>query len=234
MREIRLPHKLALAVMALSVSFTLCAGAKTPASHLERPVCKPNSTAMHCYAKNMKQAVKQMQSRDTQKEINQVVARAEKHLNRYVPSPEKVVIADLDETLLNNAAYYVHHAEQDPASWSKWLNHSHNGPYNQSVYHLLKAAQTQGFSVMYITGRPASLVPATLRQTGDIAWNGVFHKPVGVQMNAEQYKSQVREMLKAMGYMIVLNIGDQVSDHDQPVDESKGEFLLPNVMYTIP
>ena len=47
-------------------------------------------------------------------------------------------------------------------------------------------------------------------------------------MNAEQYKSQVREMLKAMGYIIVLNIGDQVPHHGQPVDESKGEFLLPN------
>ncbi len=229
-----LNRKFALLVTALSISLTFSAGAKTPTSHLERPVCSPNSTAVHCYAKNMSNAVKQMRSRETQKEISQVVARAEKHLNRYVPSSEKVVIADLDETLLSNAAYYAHHDELAPSSWGKWLGHQHNGPYNQSVYHLIKAAQTRGFSVMYITGRPASLAPVTLRQTGDIAWSGIFHKPQGVQMNAEQYKSQVREMLKAMGYIIVLNIGDQVSDHGQPVDESKGEFLLPNVMYTIP
>ena len=107
----------------------------------------------------MHKAVKQMRSRETQKEISQLVARAEKHLNRYVPSSEKVVIADLDETLLSNAAYYAHHDELVPSSWGKWLAHQHNGPYNQSVYHLIKAAQTRGFSVMYITGRPASLAP---------------------------------------------------------------------------
>lgn len=203
-----------------------------------RPICSESAMSrIHCFSTDMKAAVKASRSDAFQVDFNGLVHRARHYLSHITPSADKVVVVDLDETLLSNVPYYVRHAEQEPKSWTRWLRRQHNGLYHPSVYQLLKQAKAQGFSIMYITGRPPVLAPITLRQTSDIPWDGIYHRPMGLQMNAQTYKTHVRDMLKSMGYTIVLNIGDQVSDHPQAfteADEQHGEFLLPNALYVIP
>ena len=55
-----------------------------------------------------------------------------------------------------------------------------------------------------------------------------------MKVKSQRYKTEAREMLRKLGYDIVLQIADQPSDFDEgSIEESQGEFLLPNVMYTL-
>jgi predicted secreted acid phosphatase len=177
----------------------------------------------------MKAATQLQQSPEVQKAFESTVARAQKYLDSLKPSADKLVIFDLDDTLIDDIPYY---AQPEPRNFSEWL-HQRPVKYHESVLKLLKSAKARGFSVVYITGRRSNYTLATAEQVQDLPWDGTYTRPLGLALTSEAYKTAVRKMLKGIGYTTVLNIGDQVTDHDLPIDESKGEFLLPNVMYTV-
>jgi predicted secreted acid phosphatase len=148
----------------------------------------------------------------------------------------KVVVTDLDETLITNVGFYKHSADWSPEAWDKWIRSGRkgSGPYNKSVLDLIQKAQDKGFSIMFITGRPASQAEATLRQMHGIQWDWVLFRTARADVPFTLTKDDFRRLIEKMGYTIVLTIGDQTADMDQPVLPSVGRFLLPNVMYSIP
>jgi predicted secreted acid phosphatase len=200
-----------------------------------RPKCVESQLSYGiCMNRQMDVAIKIMDSSAFKQSFNRVVANAQAYLDKIEPSPRKVIITDLDETLVDNRAYYAKHSTFDPETWMAWVASSDEGPYHQGVLEMLKNAKEKGFSLMFITGRPTEQTGETLEQVSEIAWDGVYLKPKGLSIPSSLYKAQVRQMLTRLGYEIVLNIGDQASDFDMPAEPEKGEFLLPNIMYTIP
>ncbi len=196
------------------------------------PPCQPSQMVYGaCLNPKMDEAIHSTESACFQEQFNNVVHQAQAYLDKIPASPNKVVITDLDETLLNNTDYYAQYKTFTPASWLAWDKKIH---YNQSVLELLKKAKARGFSVMFITGRPPDQGLRFLEQTSDIPWDGFFFKPRTVHASSTVFKTSVRHVLQKMGYQIVLNIGDQYSDLDTPLKSYSQDFKLPNVLYFIP
>ena len=206
-------------------------------SPFERPSCEKNELQYGmCFAKNLRKAAAVHHSVQFQDTFNSVTQKAMNYLNTLSPAPSKVVVTDLDETLVDMTGYYEKYGQWTPDTWIKWNQQKHPHIYNKAVLNLLKYAKQKGFSVMFITGRPNKQSMDTLKQVAAIEWDGHFLKPVGDKMKvkSQRYKTEAREMLRKLGYDIVLQIADQPSDFDEgSIEESQGEFLLPNVMYTL-
>jgi len=218
-------------VLLLPVSFAL---------DLTRPVCTIKE--LHygmCFAKNMHQATIQERTSEFKSAFRAVVYQASKALDKIPePGPKKVLAVDLDETLVNNIGYYEKYGSNwQPETWTKWLlapPKNRSKIYHRSVEFLIKKAKDKGLSVMFITGRPGNQALATFQQTSTIPWDAGFLKPMGgVKIKSVVFKHDLRELLKSYGYEVVMQIGDQESDFDVPVSRSEGEYLLPNLMYTI-
>ncbi len=90
-------------------------------------------------------------------------------------------------------------------------------------------------SVFFVTGRPErtrASAEADLRSAGYENWAGLIMKPDDYDGTNVAFKSGARKKLTRMGYMIILNLGDQLSDLEGGFAERK--FLLPNPFYTVP
>lgn len=222
-----------------SLSFFLSsvfAAPPPPSAVLQRPHCEKSQIRFGlCFSADMDHAVAVTDSPAFQKEFVNTVQSARKLLEQVSPDPHKVVVTDLDETLVDNQLYYKDNKKLFPVSWTNWIAHSPTGgPFHQEVLNLLQEAKSKGFKVMFITGRGYDVAASTLKQVDVIRWDGGFFRPTDFPGSSGEYKAQIRKMLTNMGYDIVLNIGDQVSDLDHSTDHTAGNFLLPNVMYTVP
>jgi len=231
-----------LLLMGLMIMGSVSAWACAADAQLARPHCRTEQLAYGiCVTTDMDKAAQITEGPIFRAQFNGVVNAAKAYLDTLTPDAKKVAIFDLDETLVNNLAFYRQYKTFDPTHWNEWVNENKDGPYNQPVLDLVNYAKAKGFAVMFLTGRTADIAHDTLEQVHAIAWDGVFFRPGGTQPSSSRvFKAQVRKMLTAMGYQVVLNIGDQASDLDGPVDlshpgqQSPGQFLLPNVMYSIP
>lgn len=201
-----------------------------------RPTCEATADdSPLCVAKDIKLALGQAQSNAFERTFDHVVAQAALHLDKVQPASNKVVLVDLDETLVSNLPYWQAHPQYNPEAWQEWMAQSpKTGYFHNSVKTLIQDAKSRGFSIMFITGRSARHSAFTLRDLEGIAWDGLYFRPEGNKIESRIYKAQVRHLLRSLGYEIVLNLGDQLSDFDLPIETDQGEFLVPNVIYTIP
>ena len=91
-------------------------------------------------------------------------------------------------------------------------------------------------TVFFISGRPESERAATERNLGAAGYGGyeqVFFTPDGAQFaSLVEFKAPTRKKIAAMGYTIIANMGDQMSDLDGGFAEKT--FKLPNPFYYIP
>lgn len=201
-----------------------------------RPQCSESELqyGIACISQDLDAVLSYTRSPSYQEFFDRVVLRAREYLEAIAPAARKVVIVDLDDTLLNNHPYYQEQRGFDPSSWKRWIEGNRNGPYNAPVAELLRYAKSRGFSIMFITGRPPDQAEATLRQISGFAWDGLFFKPSSIKITSSEYKAKVRSLLRSSGYEVVLNLGDQLSDMDLPLSADEGDFLLPNILYTLP
>ncbi len=188
-----------------------------------------------CMNPNMDKALKLASSKDYQQTVGRIFDNAETYLSRLEGSKSNVVLVDLDETLVNNLPFLSQYKSFDGGDWPAWQNQINPSSYtNTRLVSLLQSAKSRGFSIMFITGRPMRFAEVTVKQLGSFGWDGMYFRPEGKAIVASQYKQKMRDTLKAFGYSIVMNLGDQYSDFELPIRSSEGEFILPNVLYSIP
>ncbi|NNM58703.1 MAG: acid phosphatase [Legionellales bacterium] len=177
------------------------------------------------------------------KEQQQVATTAEAYLAKYIATnkqsknPKKLaIVLDIDETSLSNYPDIV--AMDFGGTWDELNTLQLKGvdPVIAPTLKLYNYAKENGVSVIFLTGRPISAMPATIRNlkaAGYKNWDGlVFRTKDNIHQPAEVYKTAVRKKLEAQGYDIVVNMGDQQSDLTGGYAD-KG-FKLPNPFYYIP
>jgi 5'-nucleotidase (lipoprotein e(P4) family) len=172
-------------------------------------------------------------------ELEKAVAAAKTACEANMSLPNRAIVVDLDETVLDNREL-IRTAEvpANPtylktwidAAWTKWVNEA-NIPAIKPTAEFVRWAKSKGFLVFAITARESNERDGTelnLKRQ-NIPYDGLFLKPLGSTERSEDFKTSYRRMLEQQGYTIVCNMGDQQSDlyglHS--IDCEK----LPNRMY---
>ena len=184
------------------------------------------------------------------KQMAGIVAGAERYLTSQKARPEHgtkpAIVFDIDDTLLNTYDYEV--ANQfgyDPTINAAWVN-AGAFPAVPGMVGLYKFAQSHGYTVYFITGRPESQRAATEANLANVGFGAIddsklfLKQPttpsylhcVAVSCTTIEYKSGTRAHIASQGYDIVADFGDQYSDLTG-ADHGK-QFKIPNPMYYLP
>lgn len=167
--------------------------------------------------------------------------------SRAGSATKSAIVFDIDETMLSN--WLVIKADDfgrvfdgpcdaipaGPCGWVAW-DLSARGVAIAPTLELYRRARALGVATFFISGRDERQREATernLRAVGYDAWDGLFLTQDGAHFaSAADFKAPIRERVEAMGYSIVVNIGDQPSD--LAGGHAERTFLLPNPFYRIP
>ena len=115
---------------------------------------------------------------------------------------------------------------------------------------LFKAAKENNVTVFFVTGRKELVdknnIPTTqihdateknLQKAGYANWKELMLEPSGFTGTVQEFKTQKRKEIMAMGYTIIANVGDQYSDlrSDPKVGKADAErnYKLPNPFYFV-
>lgn len=166
------------------------------------------------------------------KEFNAAIEGARQAITKHLGEPKIAVVADIDETLLDNRPFFVDHPHSD-SHFRSWIVQSAAPPLKPTA-ELLSWARDQGCAVFLITGRSENerlpTIENLLKQ--HIAYDGLYMRQNGDKRLAEVMKTEHREAIERMGFKIIMSIGDQISDlyggHAEDCEK------LPNKMYFIP
>lgn len=169
-----------------------------------------------------------------QRDVEKVVTRARRHLERRLGVVERpAIVLDIDETSLSNLDYVM---AMDfgftRPSWSDWVEQA-KAPAVEPTRELVDFAHRQGVAVFYVTGRRESLREATernLRRAGYDGWTRLYMKPEAYDRpSAGPYKTAARREITEEGFTILVNLGDQPSDLVGGFAEKN--FRVPNPFY---
>jgi len=161
------------------------------------------------------------------------------------PTGRPAIVLDVDDTTLNTYNYEIwSNFVYDPTSNATFVNAA-AFPAVPYMPTLVNWAAANGYTIFYLTGRPASQLNGTvtnLTQDGypaPVAGN-VYLKDMSdpwlsscaPNCTTIQYKSLTRQHIESLGYDIVGNFGDQYSDLSG--GHADRDFKLPNPMYYLP
>ncbi len=157
--------------------------------------------------------------------------------NRATTHPKKLAaIFDIDETSLSNYSAMV---KMDFGGTPKDIANQEQLASDPAILDTLKLynlTKEKGVSLFFVTGRREYQRQTTIKNlqlAGYQGWKQLFMKPNNYHQNSIiSYKSGAREKIKAQGYGIILNIGDQESDLKGGYADKT--FKLPNPYYFIP
>ena len=144
------------------------------------------------------------------------------------------VVIDLDETLLDNRAYFMLYKHYVPTLWDRWVERA-DAPVIPESRAFFDWVRQEGYAVYFVTGRPEHLRRPTeinLKQAGVVNYTGLMMKPSDYdKASAANYKVSARKRIEQQGHPIVMVVGDQYSDLKGA--EAMG-VKLPNPVYFIP
>jgi len=175
-----------------------------------------------------------MKTPQYRREFNAAINNARQEVRKHLGESNIAIVVDIDETLLDNSPYYrLHPSGYDARSWHAWVD-SARTPVLKPTARLVAWARAHHVAVFLVTGRGDQERAHTIKNllNGGVAYDGLYMRPSGNRSNAETIKAELRRQISAMGFTIVVNIGDQYSDLAGPyaLDCEK----LPNKMYFIP
>jgi hypothetical protein len=194
-------------------------------------------------------------------EMAGIVANAEKFLrkpNAGSGTGTKAVLFDIDDTVLNTYSYEIYsNFVYNPTTNAAFVNAclTTTGcvfPAVPSMVGLEQYAESQGYAVFFLTGRPGAAsntqLPGTLANLTaagyDVDPDNVYLKDpaspwlsscsngVTITCTTTQYKSLTRQHIESLGFDIVANFGDQFSDLNGGFADAT--FKIPNPMYFLP
>jgi acid phosphatase len=161
----------------------------------------------------------------------EVIARARRFLDRHVQAARRpAVVLDVDDTSLSTyrclrrVGFDRGKAECGSSTRLPAI------PQTRALY---RHARALGAVVFFVTGRRESARRSTrvnLHRRGYAGWERIVMRADGPRRrtNAE-YKLRARRRIAALGYRIVVNVGDQASDLGG--GGAQRGFKLPNPMY---
>lgn len=175
------------------------------------------------------------------------------HAERYLVHPHarrnapgtKAVLFDVDDTTLNTYSYEIFsNFVYNPGTNGQFVN-AEVFPAVPHMVDLEKYAESHGYTIFFLTGRPGTQRAATegnLTNVGyDVQDGNVYLKdytvdtwlsPCATTCTTDQYKTLTRQHIESLGYDIVANFGDQFSDLNGGFADRT--FKIPNPMYFLP
>jgi predicted secreted acid phosphatase len=187
---------------------------------------------------------------DYAREIGKIEDRAEGRMPILIQRADAppVLILDVDDTTLSTYNYEVtHDFGFDPVENADYIHNHGMGPVFGMV-DLANYAHSLDIEVFYITGRPnATQREDTLRDLAAAGYPDVTSDHLYMRDRANpppylvfceptctttQYKSLTRKHIESLGFDIILNMGDQLSDLAGGF--AHRTFKVPNPMYFLP
>ncbi|MCS6955204.1 MAG: HAD family acid phosphatase [Candidatus Calescibacterium sp.] len=177
-----------------------------------------------------------IESGEYERQIEDVVKKAMKHIetiHHKVTNP--AVVLDIDETALSNLKFYMdNNLHHDWQKWEQWKSGLHATAIKPvlELYHLCKKLDVK---VFFITGRKNSYddvknTVLNLEKEGFTNFDGIFFRKGDEAVG--KHKLDSRKKIEEMGYTIIANVGDQMSDLEGGY-AVKG-FKIPNPIYYVP
>jgi acid phosphatase len=175
-----------------------------------------------------------------------VAAEARAHLSRRLGGGARLaIVLDIDETALSNLPALRANdygfvlpgpcdVPRGPCGFIAWIDLARAEPI-KPVLELARFARERGVAVFFITGRPERFRTATEKnlKAAGYDWTGVILKPDDlVTRSAVEFKAAERKKLTDQGYVIAVNVGDQMSDLDG--GHAERTYKLPNPFYLVP
>jgi predicted secreted acid phosphatase len=192
-------------------------------------------------------AVEYHDSGDYMSDLARAAAPANDWLRQRAPQVSRpALVLDVDDTALTNWPVILANdfgrfpagpclLPDGPCGWHAWDLRGQDAPLEPTLQ-VFQTARSLGVTVFFISGRPESERAATernLRAVGYAGYEQVFFTPDGAQfVSLADFKAPTRQKIAAMGYAIIANMGDQMSDLDGGFSEKT--FKLPNPFYYIP
>ena len=192
-------------------------------------------------------AIKYHQSGDYMSEVARAAAPANDWLRQRAPQVSRpALVLDIDDTALTNWPVIVANdfgrfprgpclLPDGPCGWHAWDLRGEAAPIEPTLQ-VFRTARALGVTVFFISGRPESERAATERNlsaAGYVGYQQAFFTPDGAHFRSlVEFKAPTRQKIAAMGFTIVANMGDQLSDLEGGVSEKT--FKLPNPFYFIP
>ena len=172
------------------------------------------------------------------KDLDKYINNADSLVNKYLKNNIKknlAVIFDIDDTLLST--YKCNKKIQFGYSNSHFIycaEHNLFTPIKPSI-NFYKKLRREGIKTFIITGRKQKELDITIRNLKEIGinnWDGLYLKPNDYKSKSVvPYKSNIRKKITAEGSIILLSIGDQISD--SAGGYTKYGIKLPNPMYKL-
>ncbi len=186
---------------------------------------------------------------DLDAQYRRAEAALEMSLKTRKPGEKLAVVMDIDETTLSN---YCEMKREDfgyiLSLSTPWVLSPESAVAIPGALRLYNRAKAADVAVFFLTGRPGKPRDASVKpwvdQTSATARNleaSGFHGWAGLQLrNGEEngmatieYKAGERQSIQALGYRLVLNVGDQWSDL-LGTPQAQTSVKLPNPFYFIP
>jgi 5'-nucleotidase (lipoprotein e(P4) family) len=147
------------------------------------------------------------------------------------PGQKPAVIVDIDETMLDNAAYQarlvVDGASYGSASWAAWVTERRATPVPGAL-EFAKAAAAKGVTIVYISNRTHDMMAdtvANLRHYGfpvdEANYYGLGVDVPGCTPHGSE--KGCRRIAAAGKYRVLLQVGDQITDMAQVTSNSRAE-----------
>lgn len=157
--------------------------------------------------------------------------------NNELNNPKRLAaVFDIDETSLSN---YPDMRRMSFGGTPEAINYAENLAHDPPLIDTLRLynyTRKKGVTVFFVTGRQEYQRHATLinlQRAGYAGWKALFMKPNDYNRpSVVPYKSAARKKITAMGYDIILSIGDQWSDLQGGYADKL--FKVPDPYYYIP
>ncbi|MEO6906166.1 MAG: 5'-nucleotidase, lipoprotein e(P4) family [Ginsengibacter sp.] len=169
--------------------------------------------------------------------------------NRQRSPKSKVIMTDIDETILNNSPYQAHQLlegkDYDPVSWKDWTSKGEADTVPGAL-HFLQFASAAGIEIFYVTNREENEREGTLKNLKKFNFPNADNQHLLLKGNISS--KEPRKNSIAETHTIVLLMGDNMNDfsflfekknsdeRDKVADSFAADFgnhfiVLPNPVY---
>lgn len=197
----------------------------------------PENVALFCLKQ---QLIQYFNTGKYERDLAQVDHQAKEFIKERIahakPNEKLALVLDIDDTSLSN--FQDMELMSFGGTKDEIISAIAKGkdPEIKPTLELFRYAKSKNMAVFFITGRPETMREITeknLKAAGYRDWDGLIFRPNDyASKSIIPYKSGSRRALSKNGYVIVANVGDQMSDLSGGFSEKT--FKLPNPFYYLP